>query len=106
MDKGELPVTGRVVECSECGRKFLIERALIGVDHTAGIIVTCLECLDEEDFPNRGIFECNECGRKISIERNLIGVNHTAGFIVNCWECLSEEQKKEAKEKYHVETGA
>lgn len=32
-------------KCSSCGREILVERLLLGTDHTAGIIVSCKECL-------------------------------------------------------------
>jgi len=44
----ELPVVGSLKECGTCGRKILIERGLIGTDHTVNNIVTCWECLDKE----------------------------------------------------------
>lgn len=42
----KLPVPGSLVKCSKCGREILVERGLIGVDHTIEIFVTCWECLD------------------------------------------------------------
>lgn len=44
----EFPVVGRIVECSKCKRKILVERILIGVNHTYTTVVTCWECLDLE----------------------------------------------------------
>lgn len=32
-------------KCSHCGREMLVERQLIGVDHTISILVSCKECL-------------------------------------------------------------
>lgn len=39
---------GTIKKCSVCGRKILVERELIGIDHTAGMLVTCWDCLNEE----------------------------------------------------------
>ena len=44
----EFPVVGKLACCHKCGRKILVERALIGVNHTLDVIATCWECLDEE----------------------------------------------------------
>jgi hypothetical protein len=41
----ELNVEGRLLECSKCKRKILIEYALSGVKHCLGIIATCWDCL-------------------------------------------------------------
>ena len=43
-----LPQVGEVTSCGKCERKFLVERLLIGVSHTAGTYVTCWDCIDEE----------------------------------------------------------
>ena len=32
-------------ECQQCGKKILVERVLIGSDHTSDVLVTCLDCL-------------------------------------------------------------
>lgn len=37
----------RFESCGKCSRKMLVERHLIGVNHTAAMAVTCWECLDE-----------------------------------------------------------
>lgn len=42
------PVKGRVVECSKCKRKILVERGINGTDHTLEMWVTCWDCLDEK----------------------------------------------------------
>jgi len=34
--------------CPKCGRKILISRILVGVDHVSGTGIICLECLPEE----------------------------------------------------------
>ena len=47
-DKYEFPVVGNLAECGKCGRKILVERALIGVNHTMSTIATCWECLKPE----------------------------------------------------------
>lgn len=44
----KLPVVGALPKCSVCKRKILVERALIGTNHTSGIFVTCWDCLTEE----------------------------------------------------------
>jgi hypothetical protein len=33
------------LECSNCGRKILVERFLIGVNHTTSIKIICQDCL-------------------------------------------------------------
>jgi hypothetical protein len=47
-EKIEFPVVGRLVECGKCKRKILVERALMGVDHTLNLFATCWDCLKEE----------------------------------------------------------
>ena len=46
----KLPVVGDLLNCSvkKCKRKILVERALIGTDHTNKIFVTCWDCLTEK----------------------------------------------------------
>jgi|GEM_PF-2574353 len=44
----KFPVVGKLVKCSKCDRRILVERGLIGVDHTIGIYVTCWDCLESE----------------------------------------------------------
>ena len=46
--KLQLPVVAKLVKCSKCGRRILVERGLIGVDHTIGIYATCWDCLESE----------------------------------------------------------
>jgi hypothetical protein len=40
------------LQCQKCGRKILVEMALIGVPHHTGVAATCAKCiqlpLDEE----------------------------------------------------------
>lgn len=43
----ELPVVGQIVHCRKCERKLLVERALIGTNHTVDTHVTCWDCLDK-----------------------------------------------------------
>jgi hypothetical protein len=43
----ELPVYGQIVHCRTCGRRLLVERVLIGVNHTVETVVTCWDCLDK-----------------------------------------------------------
>jgi len=31
-------------KCNYCGKEFLVERILIGADHTTGLLVTCKSC--------------------------------------------------------------
>lgn len=40
-----LPVIARVCACTKCGRKIFVQQVLFGRNHTATIIV---DCLDEE----------------------------------------------------------
>ena len=39
---------GQLEVCPKCGRKILVERALIGTNHTTLTLVTCWDCLTEE----------------------------------------------------------
>lgn len=39
---------GQIYEC-KCGRKVLVERVLVGTDHTARIFVACWDCLSKEN---------------------------------------------------------
>ncbi len=48
IEEIKLPVVGDLLKCSVCKRKTLIERGLIGTNHTNGIFVTCWDCLTEE----------------------------------------------------------
>jgi len=32
-------------ECSNCGRKILVERVLAGVPHTVSVYANCLDCI-------------------------------------------------------------
>lgn len=43
-----LPAVGDLVKCSNCGRKILVERGLIGVNHTIFTKATCWQCLDSK----------------------------------------------------------
>lgn len=40
---------GHIEKCSVCGKQVVISRVLIGVDHTAGTQVICLDCLPAEE---------------------------------------------------------
>jgi hypothetical protein len=42
------PMTGKLLACSKCQKKILVERGLIGVDHTVALTATCWECLTED----------------------------------------------------------
>ena len=37
--------TYEFVKCNYCGKEFLVERTLMGTDHTIGVIVSCKECV-------------------------------------------------------------
>lgn len=40
----DFPMRGKLVEC-KCGKKILVERALIGSDHCIGVNAVCWDCL-------------------------------------------------------------
>lgn len=42
------PDIGRIYKC-KCGRKILVERLLIGTNHTAATFVCCWDCISEEN---------------------------------------------------------
>ncbi|MHB1425109.1 MAG: hypothetical protein ACYC3I_18210 [Gemmataceae bacterium] len=42
---GRLSVMGHLTACRTCGRKILVEMALIGTPHHVGVSVNCGECL-------------------------------------------------------------
>lgn len=41
-----------IVKCSKCKRKMLVTQVLFGVNHTAGIAVTCPDCTAKFDWDN------------------------------------------------------
>ena len=43
--KHALPVAGKLLKCNSCKKKILVEKVLMGIDHDAGIYVTCWGCL-------------------------------------------------------------
>ena len=43
-----MDVIAQIVECPRCHRKFVVSNMLIGVSHTVGIQVVCLDCVDED----------------------------------------------------------
>jgi hypothetical protein len=43
--EGDLDVMGHLTACQKCGRKLVVELALIGVPHHVGVYVTCGNCL-------------------------------------------------------------
>ena len=45
----KLPVVGVLLKCPVCKKKVLVERGLIGTNHTSVIVVTCWDCLTEEE---------------------------------------------------------
>ena len=45
----KLPVMGDLIHCSKCHRSILVERTMIGTNHTAGISVVCWDCLSENN---------------------------------------------------------
>ena len=51
MTEREIPYTYRFVKCQKCGREFLVERLLLGIDHTIDVIVSCKECLKKRSLP-------------------------------------------------------
>lgn len=44
----DLLYTYRFVKCKKCGNEFLVERVLMGIDHTMDIIVSCKACLKKK----------------------------------------------------------
>lgn len=44
---GRRPVMGHLTACRKCGRKVLVELALIGTPHHIAVMVNCGECLEE-----------------------------------------------------------
>lgn len=49
------PYTFRFQKCGQCGREFLVERVLFGIDHTMQTNVTCKECLQKKPLPEKFI---------------------------------------------------
>ena len=45
--------TCRVVKCQICEKEFLVERLLIGSEHTSSILVSCKECLKKKGVDTR-----------------------------------------------------
>jgi len=45
-----LTYTYTTAKCIVCGREFVVERILIGVDHTVDLHVTCKECVLKSPF--------------------------------------------------------
>ncbi len=45
-----MKVVGDLIQCSvrSCKRKILVERVMVGTNHTSEIIVTCWSCLSEK----------------------------------------------------------
>ena len=41
----DFTVMGHLTACKKCGRKMLVEMALIGAQHHLGVTVTCGACL-------------------------------------------------------------
>ena len=39
----------QVAECQKCKRRILVERVLFGINHTLEMVVTCWDCLSEEE---------------------------------------------------------
>lgn len=50
---GRLPVMGHLTACRRCGRKVLVELALIGAPHHVAVMVTCGECLEPSEQMRR-----------------------------------------------------
>lgn len=55
----------RFTKCEICGKEFLVERILVGTDHTIGIIVSCKECLQKKPLPKEFVKERPEKAKKI-----------------------------------------
>ena len=49
----EMPYVYMTTKCSKCGREFLVERVLFGIDHALAIVVTCKECLKKNPLPEQ-----------------------------------------------------
>ncbi len=45
-------VITQIVKCSKCGRKMLVIRALVGVNHDAAVRVVCPNCTTNIDWDN------------------------------------------------------
>jgi len=48
MNMPTFPMTGSLLECQNCKRKILVERAINGVSHTVATFVNCWDCLDAD----------------------------------------------------------
>jgi len=48
---------GNIRQCNTCGRKFLIEQVLFGINHTLDTIVTCWECCQDSPFIKQNVAE-------------------------------------------------
>ena len=54
-----------VVKCQICKKEFLVERLLIGTEHTSSIFVSCKECLKKKGLYPRFVKEYPEEAKKI-----------------------------------------
>jgi len=53
-------------KCQTCGKQFLVERMLIGTEHTASIIVSCKECLKKKGLNKQFAKEHSEEAKAIN----------------------------------------
>ncbi len=42
----------QIIKCEKCGRKMLVIRTLIGIDHDANIHILCPDCSASIDWEN------------------------------------------------------
>jgi len=62
-----LPYRFSLHKCMVCGREFLVERFLIGVDHTISLNVICRECVLKS--PNWDVFKKSYPKEAAAIEK-------------------------------------
>lgn len=43
-----MDVIGQIKNCGKCSRRILVEQIMIGISHTAKVLVLCWDCLDED----------------------------------------------------------
>lgn len=61
-----LEYTCRFAKCKGCGKEFLVESVLFGIDHTADIVVTCKDCLKETGIHENFVKEHPEEAKTIT----------------------------------------
>ena len=53
-EENHFAVIGHFCQCKKCGRKFVVEMALIGTIHHHNPVVICTECLElNEEFDRK-----------------------------------------------------